>query len=78
MIYELTATTTREIEETFTVVVDADDPEEALDIAYHAVTEYPDTSITVKKLLRTHVHSNEPDDVDLKFKREPIGENLDD
>lgn len=69
MLYPVIGTIVREVKETIELVIEADDPEEAQDIAYEVLSEYPINSIPVERLRVLQRIGSSPTGIALEFQR---------
>lgn len=66
MVYELTGVVRRVVEEEFVVTVEADSQDEAADLTYTVLSEYPDSELSSARLLCTsRKNVEEPQIVDI-------------
>lgn len=73
--YNILATMNREVEEQYDCEVDANDPEEALDIVYHSFTEFPNSEITLTTRRRIFENTVTVNSVSVEFEREEVNDN---
>lgn len=68
--FEMIVNLDRNVAETYQITVEANDPEEAQDIAYNFFVDFPDGTIPVKTMVRTRQATTSSEIVDLTFMRE--------
>lgn len=55
MIYEFEVDTTRQVKESFEIAVEASDLEEAQDLVFEAMSDWPDSDLVLNRVLRIGV-----------------------
>ena len=73
MKYELVGIIDRNVEESFEAVIEAPSPEEAQDILYEILSEYPNSEFVADQLLKLDVKGSRPTSVSIEF-RGPVEE----
>lgn len=69
MLYKLVGVVQRQVIDTVKIEVEADNSEEAQDLAYEVLSEYPESELVVKRLLRISTVSERPTGIALEFER---------
>lgn len=70
-VYALIGTIVREVKETILLEIEADDPDEAQDVAYDILSEYPSSEFVAKRLRIVQRASARPTGVALEFQQLP-------
>ena len=55
MIYEFEVDTTRQVKESFEIAVEANDLEEAQDLVFETMSDWPDSDLVLNRVLRVGV-----------------------
>jgi hypothetical protein len=72
MEYKIVGILERNAVDTFNLTIEAEDPEEAQDVAYEVLSNYPNSEIPVKKLLRVHTAPERPTSIVIEFQRDEL------
>ena len=72
MLYKLVAVIERTVVDTYNLEIEADDPEEAQDVAYEVMSTHPDADIVVNRLLRVHTEPERPVSIAIEFQRDEL------
>lgn len=70
MIFDMTGTIERIVTETFKAEVEADTPEEARDLLYEVLSDYPNSELSVTKLLKVNEESTAMSGISISFAEE--------
>ena len=70
MLYKLVGVVERKVYETIKLEVEASNPEDAQDLAYEVLSEYPNSNLVVNRLLRVNIIGERPTGVALEFQRD--------
>lgn len=70
MKFEVQGEVTRRVTEYYTVVVDADNEDEAKDFVYELLTDFPETDMIADRLLMTSVDRGPADIIDLRIEED--------
>ena len=71
-VFKLIGVIRHEVSDTFLLEVEADNPEEAQDVAYEVLSEYPNSVLSVKQLLKVGSEYSSPDAIHLEFQRDEV------
>lgn len=74
MLYKIVAVTERVVVDTFNLEIEADDPEEAQDIAYEVMSSFPNSTLSVNRLLRVHTEPERTTSIAIEFQRDELEE----
>ena len=77
MKYELVGVVQRIVTESYMIEVEAEDPEEAQDVTYEVLSDYPNSEMKVDRLLKIDAVYESPTSIGLSFKREESEEVFD-
>lgn len=72
MIYRLAAVTERTVHDAFGIEVEADDPQEAQDLAYEVLSDYPNSELVLNRLLKVDTQPGPIVSITLEFVKDDV------
>lgn len=70
--FKLVAVIERTVVDTFNLEIEAEDPEEAQDVAYEIMSNYPYSELSADRLIRVKTDPERPFSIAIEFQREEL------